>query len=121
MAAMPQGFASKQDANKAIVQASFDRWRSGTGGPFELLVPEAEWTIVGSSPLSKTYQSRQEFLDKVITPFKARMMKPLVQTVRGILRRQARRSGRSVARGWARQRQAERLAGVHRQFRPNSF
>jgi hypothetical protein len=51
MAAMPQGFASKQDADKAIVQTSFDRWRSGTGGPFELLAPEEEWTIVGSSPL----------------------------------------------------------------------
>ncbi|MGA7927733.1 MAG: hypothetical protein WCA20_17300 [Candidatus Sulfotelmatobacter sp.] len=84
MAAMPQGFVSSQDANKAIVQASFDRWRSGTGGPFKLLAPEAEWTIVGSSPLSKTYHSRQEFLDNVITPFNARMMKPLVPSVRGI-------------------------------------
>jgi uncharacterized protein len=50
MAAIPQGFVSSQDANKAIVQASFDRWRSGTGGAFELLASEAEWTIVGSSP-----------------------------------------------------------------------
>jgi|HubBroStandDraft_2_1064218.scaffolds.fasta_scaffold419188_1 ketosteroid isomerase-like protein len=45
MAAIPLGFVSRQDANKAIVQASFDRWRSGTGGAFELLAPEAEWTI----------------------------------------------------------------------------
>jgi ketosteroid isomerase-like protein len=49
-----------------------------------LLAPEAEWTIVGSSPLSKTYHSRQEFIDAVITPFNARMMKPLVPSVRGI-------------------------------------
>jgi ketosteroid isomerase-like protein len=34
-----------QDANQAIVQASFDRWGSGTGGAFELLAPEAEWTM----------------------------------------------------------------------------
>jgi hypothetical protein len=40
---------STQDSNKAIVQASFDRWKSGNGSPFELLVPDAEWTIVGSS------------------------------------------------------------------------
>jgi ketosteroid isomerase-like protein len=84
MAAMPQGFVSIQDGNRAIVQASFDRWRSGSGGPFELLDPAAEWTIVGSSPLSKTYHSRQEFLDNVITPFNARMMIPLVPSVRGI-------------------------------------
>jgi uncharacterized protein len=72
------------DSNKALVRASFDRWQSGTGSPFELLVPETRWTIVGSSPLSKTYPSRQAFLDAVIGPFNARMATPLVPTVRGI-------------------------------------
>ena len=84
MAANPRDFVSEQESNKAVVQASFDRWRDGTGGPFELLAPEAEWTIVGSSPFSRTYHSRQDFLDEVIHPFNARMMKPLVPTVRGI-------------------------------------
>jgi ketosteroid isomerase-like protein len=70
--------------NKALVQASFDRWRAGTGSPFELLLPEADWTIVGSSPLSKTYASRQAFLEEVIEPFNARMKTPLVPNVRGI-------------------------------------
>jgi len=75
---------TKENSNKALVQASFDRWRSGTGGPFELLTPDAEWTIVGSSPLAKTYRSKKEFIDEVIGPFNARMSKPLVPTVRGI-------------------------------------
>src|SRR5580698_7915292 len=70
--------------NKALVQAGFDRWRAGTGSPFELLVAEADWTIVGSSPLSKTYPTRQAFLDEVIQPFNARMATPLVPIVRGI-------------------------------------
>ena len=35
-------------------------------------------------PLSKTYQSKQEFLDQVIEPFNARMAKPLVPTIRGL-------------------------------------
>jgi uncharacterized protein len=74
---------SAQENNKALVQEGFDRWRSGTGSPFELLAENAEWTIVGSSPLSRTY-SRQKFLDEVIVPFNARMAKPLVPTVRGI-------------------------------------
>jgi uncharacterized protein len=84
MAANPRSAMSEQESNKAAVRASFDRWRNGIGGPFELLAPEAEWTIVGSSPLSKTYRSRQDFLDEVIHPFNARMLKPLVPTVRGI-------------------------------------
>lgn len=89
LALVPGGIAmastpSIQERNKALVQAGFDRWRSGTGSPFELLAPEAEWTITGTSPLSKTYRSRQQFMDEVITPFNARMEKPLVPTVRGL-------------------------------------
>lgn len=72
------------ESNRALVRSSFDRWRAGTGSPFELLAPGADWTIVGSSPLSKTYPSRQAFLDEVIHPFNARLATPLVPSVRGI-------------------------------------
>jgi ketosteroid isomerase-like protein len=74
---------TQQERNKALVQAGFDRWRAGTGSPFEQLAPDAEWTIVGSSPMSKTYR-RQAFLDEVIGPFNARMAQRLVPTVRGL-------------------------------------
>jgi ketosteroid isomerase-like protein len=71
--------------NKQAVHAAFDAWRNGTAGNvFDLLVPDANWTIVGNSPVSRTYASRQEFLDVVITPFNARLSKRLVTTVRGI-------------------------------------
>jgi uncharacterized protein len=70
--------------NKQAVQAGFDAWRKGTGGVFDLLAPDAKWTITGNSPVSRTYMSRQEFLDIVITPFNARLSSWLVPTVRGI-------------------------------------
>jgi uncharacterized protein len=41
---------TKEDSNKSLVQASFDRWKTQSGGPFELLDSDVEWTIVGSSP-----------------------------------------------------------------------
>ena len=44
------GAPSVQDSNKALARASFDRWAKGTGTPFELISPDAEWTIVGTSP-----------------------------------------------------------------------
>jgi uncharacterized protein len=47
-------------------------------------LPDAEWTIVGTSPLSKTYHPIQLFLDEVIHPFNARLRTPLVPTVREI-------------------------------------
>ena len=49
-----------------------------------LLEPDATWTIVGNSPASRTYASRDEFLDLVIRPFNARLSTPLVPEVRGL-------------------------------------
>jgi hypothetical protein len=70
--------------NMKVIQASFDAWRDGTGSVFDLLVPEAKWTIVGNAPVSRTYTSRQEFLDLVISPFNARLSRRLVPKVRGL-------------------------------------
>jgi hypothetical protein len=72
------------ERNRALVRDSFDRWRAGAGSPFELLADDADWTIVGSSPLSKTYPTRQTFLDAVIGPFNARMATPLKPSMRGL-------------------------------------
>jgi ketosteroid isomerase-like protein len=71
-------------ANKELIRAAFDEWAAGTGGPFGLLADDATWTIVGNSPVSRTFDSRQEFLDAVIGPFNARMSKPLVPIVRAL-------------------------------------
>ena len=48
------------------------------------MVIDRVWTIVGSSPLAKTYRSKRDFIEEVIDPFNARMAKPLVPAVRGI-------------------------------------
>jgi ketosteroid isomerase-like protein len=73
-----------EQANKDRIRAAFDEWAAGTGGPFALLADDAGWTIVGNSPVSRTYSSRQEFLDVVIDPFNARMQVPLRPTVRAL-------------------------------------
>ncbi|RBP39595.1 hypothetical protein DES53_10922 [Roseimicrobium gellanilyticum] len=75
---------STAESNKAIIQASFDRWRAGTGGPFELLAETADWTITGNSVVARKYPTRAEFMDIVIKPFNARMTKPLVPTMRSL-------------------------------------
>jgi uncharacterized protein len=76
--------ADNEARNKEIIRARFDAWRNGTGGVFDLLAPDARWTIVGNSPVSKTYNSRQEFMDNVINPFNARLSRRLIPTVRAI-------------------------------------
>jgi uncharacterized protein len=70
--------------NKAVVQASFDAWRAGTGSPYGLLADDASWTIVGHSVASKTYPSKEAFMSEVIRPFNARMSVGLKPTIRHI-------------------------------------
>jgi len=74
---------TEQD-NKAIIRRAFDAWAAGTGGVFDLLADDATWTIVGTTPVSGTYTSRQQFMDVVINPFGARMAVPLVPTVHAL-------------------------------------
>jgi uncharacterized protein len=71
-------------ANRNLVQAAFEKWKNGMGGVFDLLAPDAQWTVVGNSPVSRTFRSKQEFLDVVIAPFNARLSSPLVPSVRAI-------------------------------------
>ena len=73
-----------EEANKATIARAFEAWAAGTGGPYALLADDATWTIVGNSPASRRYGSRQEFLELVIDPFNARMASPLVPTVRAL-------------------------------------
>ena len=75
--------ATEQSRNKALIQDSFERWRSGAGSPFDLLHPDAEWTIIGSSPLSGTYR-KAEFFEKVVIPFNGLLKTPAVPTVLGV-------------------------------------
>ncbi|HSK62109.1 MAG TPA: nuclear transport factor 2 family protein [Actinomycetospora sp.] len=73
---------SREHAAKDRVRDAFAAWASGTGGPFGLLAEDATWTIVGNSPVSRTYATKADFISTVIEPFNARMSAPLVPTVR---------------------------------------
>lgn len=70
--------------NKEAIRVAFHAWRDGTGNVFDLLTTDAKWAIVGNASVSRTYTSRQEFMDAVITPFNARLSRRLVPEVRAI-------------------------------------
>lgn len=81
-AAAAQTAQSQEDRNRALIRQSFDAWRDGTGGPYDLLADDAEWTIVGNNAAARTYPSREAFIGEVIRPFNARMSTRLIPTVR---------------------------------------
>ncbi|HWL68714.1 MAG TPA: nuclear transport factor 2 family protein [Geminicoccus sp.] len=81
---MAQADGSVAECNKAIVRASFDAWRAGTGSPFELLAEDATWTITGNSAAAGSYAGKEAFLSEVIRPFNARMSVGLKPAIQGI-------------------------------------
>jgi ketosteroid isomerase-like protein len=70
--------------NKQSIQRAFDAWDAGQGGVFDLLAPDARWTIVGNSLVAGTYHGRDEFMSTVIEPFNARMATPLAHDIHGL-------------------------------------
>jgi ketosteroid isomerase-like protein len=74
--------SAEEENNRTLIARSFDAWRDGTGGPYELLAEDASWTITGNSVAAKTYPSREAFMSEVIRPFNARMRTRLVPAVR---------------------------------------
>ncbi len=78
---MAQNKSTPMETNKKIVQDGFDRWANGTGNFFDLLVSDVQWTITGTSPLSKTYTSKKQFMEEVIHPLNARLSKKITPKV----------------------------------------
>lgn len=71
--------------NTRLVQRAFEDWKQGRGSVFDLLADGAEWKVAGSSPVSGTYRSRQELLDRAVRPIHARLSTPISPEVRHII------------------------------------
>ena len=72
--------------NKQVIQAAFDAWASGDGAAFfNTLAEDVQWTVIGTSPVSRTYTSRQAFLDGAAKPLNAKLAGPIQPTVVNII------------------------------------
>src|SRR5687768_14910935 len=74
----------KKTKNKMLIQNGFDQWTNGTGSFFDLLADDAVWTITGNSPISKTYNSRMQFLEGAIAPLNKRLTQKIVPELKGL-------------------------------------
>ncbi|MCP1457168.1 ketosteroid isomerase-like protein [Pseudomonas kilonensis] len=73
-----------QHANATLVRQAFTHWQQGKGTVFDLLAPNAKWTVAGTSPVSGVYNSKAE-LAQVVRPITARLATPIVPTVQSIV------------------------------------
>jgi uncharacterized protein len=71
---------------KEFVARLFDRWEQGDmQGFFNALAQNVRWTVSGSTPISGTYTSKTEYLEKVYRPLLARLTGPTRCRVRKII------------------------------------
>jgi ketosteroid isomerase-like protein len=55
--------------NKELLRDVFERMAGGDGQPFmDALADDVRWTVIGSSPWSRTYAGKQEIVDQLMRP-----------------------------------------------------
>ena len=71
--------------NKKLVQDAFAAWARGEGNAvFNLLADDVHWTVIGSTPVSRTYFSKREFLDGAVKPLGEKISGAIQPTVRDV-------------------------------------
>lgn len=82
--------------NKKLVQDAFAHWARGDGAAFlSLLADDVHWTVIGSTPVSRTYTSKRAFIEGAVQPLGTKLAGAIQPTVRDILA-----DGEKVALQW---------------------
>ncbi|MDO7898361.1 nuclear transport factor 2 family protein [Pseudomonas citrulli] len=76
---------TRQAANTDRVRQAFSNWQQGRGTVFDLLAPDAKWTVAGSSPVSVVYDSKADLMERAVGPISARLATPISPTVHSIV------------------------------------
>lgn len=68
--------------NRQVIREAFASWEEGDSRPFFALVDdEVRWTVIGSTPISGTYDGKRAFLSGPVTALTDRLTSPLRATV----------------------------------------
>ena len=72
--------------NRKLVTDAFTAWARGDGMAFfNLLADDVRWTVIGSTPVSRTYTSKSAFVEGAVKPLTAKLAGPIVPSVRDLL------------------------------------
>lgn len=63
-------------SNRERAEKAFQNWQDDTGSITDLLADDVRWTVVGRSQVSKTFDSKEQFIEEVLRPFGARFSQP---------------------------------------------
>jgi ketosteroid isomerase-like protein len=70
------------DHNCQAIRSAFESWEQGDMRPFFGLVSaDVRWTVIGSTPISGTYNGRSTFLEKAAGKLTARFAGPVTARI----------------------------------------
>ncbi|MGO9267913.1 MAG: nuclear transport factor 2 family protein [Candidatus Binataceae bacterium] len=82
--------------NRKLVEDAFAKWSRGDGSAFfALLADDVHWTVIGSTPVSRTYTSKRAFEEGAVQPLGTKLASAIQPTVRDILA-----DGEKIALQW---------------------
>jgi ketosteroid isomerase-like protein len=72
--------------NKKLIEEAFQAWGRGDGNAFfNLLADDVHWTVIGNTVVSRTYTSKNGFLEGAAKPLTGKLAGGIVPTVRDII------------------------------------
>jgi ketosteroid isomerase-like protein len=73
---------TREAANKALLRRVYEEISKGNPALLmETLADDVSWTIIGTTALSGTFRGKQEVIDKLAVPLRARLDGPIVFTL----------------------------------------
>jgi hypothetical protein len=71
--------------NQRLIAEAFAAWEHGDYQPFfKIVADDVRWTVIGSTPISGTFEGKQAFLDGAVVPLHDRLAGPIKATVLNI-------------------------------------
>lgn len=68
--------------NQTLVAEAFAAWEHGDFEPFfKVVADDVRWTVIGSTPISGTFEGKQAFREGAVLPFHDRLTGPIQATV----------------------------------------
>jgi len=72
--------------NQTLIAEAFAAWEHGDYEPFfKVVADDVRWTVIGSTPISGTFEGKQAFRDGAVIPLHEQLARPIAATIVNVL------------------------------------
>ena len=72
--------------NRKVVEDAIVAWKAGDGAAiFRIFADDVQWTVIGTTAVSGTYDGRQDFIDRALKPLGTRLKGVILPEINNII------------------------------------